>query len=446
MPAPTPSAITRGTLRARLSAALGSSTFWTSAELNGYINEALRMWSVAAAYWRERGTFVTAANTPFYDLTSQVPSLLGHAVTDQDLVTAMEYHLLEPPTPTVWTGTSMFTLSDLTLALQRRRDQFLGETGIFLTQYAPSAQPTPVGRVLMADSLLDVRRATWKTPEGVYSLLHREDERSFNAYLPGWNTNPDTPQAYSMITSPVWEMQLAPLPADKGTIDILGVFAGGDLNPAAGVLMGIPDDFAPYVKWGALADLLGFEGPARDPMRSAYCEQRWREGIQLARMSSTVLHAEIQGVVAPVLSVFDVDQSGSSWMNSAEQPSVVAMAGSNMLAVANVPDAIYSVTVDVVRKAPLPTDDTTALELSYDIADVVLGYAEHLAAFKMGGQEFEATMPMYQRIMLAAALNNDRLRSSAANYDVFAGTALREQKQKPRRASDVKLEPISYEN
>ncbi len=385
MPLPSPSPITRASLRARLTSALGVSAsaaaFWSPDELNLYLAEALRTWNAAAAFWRARGVFQTAANTPFYDLSVQVPLLLANTLTDQDSITAMEYSLLEPPTPTAWTGTSMFSLEDLTRALQRRRDQFLGETGIVLSQYAPSAPPTPVGRVALDDAYLDVRRAAWKTLAGAYNVLWREDEANFNAYMPGWNVNPDAPLAYSMIATPTWQMQLAPIPADKGTLDLLAVLAGEELDPATGVLLGVPDDFEWVVKFGALADLLSFDGPARDPFRAQYCEARWKEGVQLARIWSTVIHAEIQGQTVPVVSVFDLDADGAGWMNTTGQPSMVGMAGANILAAATMPNGVYSVTVDVVRKAIVPTVDAAPIELSYDIADVILGYAEHLAAF-----------------------------------------------------------------
>src|SRR5512137_763605 len=93
---------------------------WSEAELGLWIKEALRTWGALTAYWRERGTFTTTAGTAFYTLPTQLSSLLGYTLYDQDLVTDIEYHLLEPPTPAAWTGTDQFTLSDVSAALQRR--------------------------------------------------------------------------------------------------------------------------------------------------------------------------------------------------------------------------------------------------------------------------------------------------------------------------------------
>ena len=83
----------------------------------------------------------------------------------------MEYHLLEPPTPTAWTGTAMFTLDQFTEALERRRNQFLVETGAVLTEYKPVVTATGDGRVQLQDSILDFRRAAWIDSSGAYSTL-----------------------------------------------------------------------------------------------------------------------------------------------------------------------------------------------------------------------------------------------------------------------------------
>jgi hypothetical protein len=442
---PALNALTFGYFVAGLSARLGS-TFWTDAEQRLYLQEAFRTFNSAAAYFRERGDFKTIAATPFYDLATELPSLLGYTVTDRDLVTLIEYHLLEPPTPAAWTGTSMFDLAEITAALERRRNQFLLETGMVLKWYATNVMPPASGRIALQDSVIDVRRAAWKDADGAYSTLWRDDERNFNSYLPGWNTNPDTPQAYSLMTAPARVMQLAPIPADKGSLDLLVVAAGASLDPSAGVTLGVPDDFAWVLKWGALADLLGQDGPARDPGRSAYCERRWREGVALARLCTTVLQAEVDGQTVPICSVFDFDSGNAGWMNSSGTPSVLGLCAKDMIALADVPDGVHSVTMDVIRKAPVYTADNDPVTLGREEADAIIDYAQHLALFKCGGAEFEATLPHYDRLIRICAAFNEKLNADSANFKSLADTALRETKQRSRRESDLKLEPVVYEN
>src|SRR5208282_926816 len=117
------------------------------------------------------------------------------------------------------------------------------------------------------------------------------------AALPSWETNAATPEMYSTIVSPPLTVQLGPVPINTGQLDIVPVNIGPALNPAAGAtVLGIPDDLSWVVKMGALADLLGTDGLPRDPDRAKYCEDRWQQGCELARINPTIINAEIQGV------------------------------------------------------------------------------------------------------------------------------------------------------
>lgn len=439
--------MTLGDLNSALLTRLGDAdAFWPSAERVLYLQEALRTWNATAQFYRDRSVFQTVAGTAFYDLSTKLPALLGRTITDTAIVELIEYHLIEPPTPAAWTGTDQFTLAAVTGAVERRRDQFLLETGIVLTHPAPTVSAPGTGRVALDGQVIDVRRAAWKSATGTYTHLWRDDEHNLNAYARGWSVNPDTPAVYSMIATPPWRMQIAPVPADVGELDLLTVQIGATLNPAAGVLLGVPDDFAWVVKWGALADLLGEDGPARDTARAAYCETRWREGISLARLAAGVIQAEINGSPVFPCSVNDLDAGYPGWQTSSGAPDVVAAAGLNIIALADVPDGVYSVTLDVVRNAPIPAVDGDTVTIGREEMDVIVDYAQHLACFKMGGAEFEATVPCYERLLRLAAVHNDRLRAQAQNFGPLSKLALRQGKQEPRRKSDAGLEALEYAN
>jgi len=49
-------------------------------------------------------------------------------------------------------------------------------------------------------------------------------------------------------------------------------------------LLPIPANLAWAVKYGIMADMLGKEGEAQDTKRAKYCESRFGEGIELAKM------------------------------------------------------------------------------------------------------------------------------------------------------------------
>jgi hypothetical protein len=436
-------------LRQALAARLGDSgnVFWTDAELGRYTLEALRTWGLYATYWRSRGIFATQQNVAFYDVTStsgssaQMSALLGGSLRDTDLITDICYALMEiqpSGNPLAWNGTSQFLLTDLTTALTRRRDQFLAETGAVLAnQVIPSGVPVD-GRVFVPDTTIDIRRAAWKDDTNAIFTLPRVDELQLDYAMTGWNINRGTPNFWTTIASPPLIVQLAPPPLASGSLDLLTVSSGVTLD-GSGVLLGIPDDFAPVLKWGALADLLGKDGEARDPDRAAYCELRWQQGVELARINPTVIRAEIQGVENIVDDLWALDRALPGWQSqsNASQPTVVGTAGRNMVALANMPDANgYSVTLDVVQKSIVPSVDADSLQVGREVLNVLLDYAEHLAAFKMQGVEWRATDRAMQNLIRHAAIHNEKLQASALFKEIMWPTQRRYGKDLPRRTPD----------
>lgn len=414
------------------------SVFFSSAERVRYLIESLRTWGACSTYWRERGVFNTAPGVPFYDITSasaSMSALLGMTLTDLDLVTDIQYALMET-VGVPWAGTEQFTLDDFTKAIQRRRDQFLAETGAVLTRSVIPAAPPPDGRVALSDAIIDVRRAAWVGADGIVAPLYRSDELQADYGMSGWSINPATPSLYSTIVSPPLTVQLMPVPLDVGQLDLLTVNAGATLDPTIPVLLGIPDDFAWVVKWGAIADLLGRDGIARDPDRAAYGEARWRQGVELARINPTAILAEIQGVDNLMDDLWNVDGAFSGWQTTPGEPTVVATAGRNMVALAQVPDRIYSVTLDVVRNAPVAA---AFVQVGREILDVILDYAAHLAAFKMQGQEWKATARGMDNMLRQAALYNDKLRASALFKEILWPTAHRYQEKHPTRKQEAAI-------
>lgn len=414
---------TFGTLKTALAARLQdpSNVFWADAELGVYIIEALRTWNAMAAWYRDRMTFNTASAQPFYDLSAVSGSLIPYSVTDQALFQTIEYHLLEPVTAGTWSGSEQFNAQDITTALQQRRDQFLLETGCRINHSTQSGGQTPSGRVDLADTVIDVRRLVYLDANGIYTRLWPDDEYIMNAATPGWSVNPGPPAVFSVISTPPVRIQISPIPNISGTLDLLTIDAGAALNPVTGVPLGIPDDFSWAVKFGALMDLLTKDGPPSDPGRAEYCQKRWEEGIALCKLTLSVMFAAIDGVPTHVESVFDLDTYRRGWQgNTLAAPSIAALAGLNMLILADPPDSNpHAVTLDVLRNFPVPAVNADQILVGREELDAILDYSEHLATFKMGGAEFQATLPAYSRMVGLAMNQNARWRAfSKAPADV----------------------------
>ena len=78
---------------------------------------------------------------------------------------------------------------------------------------------------------------------------------------------------------------------------------------------------------------------------------------------------------------------------------------------------LFRSTMDVIRNTPVPVLDADFLQIGREQLDSILDYAEHLAAFKMAGAEFAATVRQSNNFLLAAMQYNWRL-AAAATYAV----------------------------
>lgn len=438
-------ATTFGQAKTQLSEVLGdpSFVFWSNDELGVYIIEALRTWGAAALYWRERGTFNTTAGVPFYNVRVEIPTLLGDTILDTEIVKSIQYKMCEPATGNSWTGTDMFTLDQVTQAIQRRRNQFRLETGMSGMVNYQIASGTPAnGRVALNDRTIDVRRVAFQEIGGTsWVTLWRSDEWAMGAATAnGWAQTPAKPSTYSVLAPPPLTLQLAPVPQATGTLDLLTIETGLDLNPAVGVILGIPDDFAWVIEFGAMCDLLGPDAQTKDSPRAAYCQARWEEGVALGRIYASVVQMQVNAVPIYISALQSLDAGNPTWQASSGQPTIAAAAGLHVFALSPVPDGSYGISADVVRKAPIPAADGDFLQIGREELDSILRYAEHLASFKMGGAEFAATKLQYDGFIRAASIYNERLRANASNFEVLTDRTHLEGSRRPRRLA--KPQPV----
>lgn len=428
------------TLRARLAELLGDTgkVFFTDAELGINIIESLRTWGALTGYWRERGTLSSVANTAFYSLQTALLSggtaLVGHSVTDRDIIQTLQYRLMEPATSqSAWNGTSMFTLDDLRYVIQRCRDQFLLDTGCVVTHSTMNMPAPPIQVVELNDSIIDVRRAVWKRVTAVYSHLWRVDEMELTMALPGWSVNPAVPYAYSVATTRPVQLRIAPPPIDAGTLDLVTVNSGAGLDPAASAtVLGIPDSLSWVIVWGALAVLLDGDGEAADPARAAQASRMYDLGVEIAKSAPVMLHGEINGMPMPLSPIHDADAACGNWQNDTGTPADICIAGPNMIALRPVPDGAYGIVIDVVRNAPIPALDNEYIQAGREYLDAILGYASYLAAFKQGGAEFATALPVVDEFIAAAKNCIGRTAAAVPYASVMTALARYEDQRRPR--------------
>lgn len=415
---------------------------WVLPELRGLIVEAIRTWNALTGHFRDQGVFNTTTGQTFYDLATALPTLRGYTVTDADLVVAIEYALLEPASASIWDGSDMFTLADVVAAIQRRRDQFLLETGIVLTHTTSVVTPTTNGRQPLDQTVMTVRRVALQNVDGV-TPLHREDVWGFTQFAQRWPQQPGRPPAtpfgYSVGETPPLVLQIVPPLSDRCVMDLVTVSKGPALDPVTRVPLGIPDDWTWVVKYGALADLLSTDGLPLDLGRVAYCEARWQQGVQLARTSSIVWAARINNVPVEMAALTEADQYAIRWQSVQGMPRSILTTDSTLLALSPPPNTpavtpSYSVTLDLVRNAPVPITGTDFLQLGEEVLDVIYDYAEHVALTKEGAPSLDATKGLLDRFMRAAGVTVAIDTASTPNLDLLTSQSSRDETQTARTA------------
>lgn len=414
--------------------------------MESYLIESLRTWQAMSAYLSINVPITLTPNTVLFDLIDLVPEI-APSVTDRDLILDIQRALQEPTSATSWIGSDQFNYPQMVAAIQKRLDRFVLETGIRLsiTEQAVAGNP-----VELDDAVIDVRRAMWKTdPEGIYSVMWKADPIQMAAYAPKWSTTSSSlnpPTDYTVGLQLPLTMEITPQPTVAGKVALLTVQSRPTLDPATtATILGIPDDLCWIIKYGALAEILAADGPGEDMARVGYCESRWRDGIQLARVYNTVRNAFINGNPAFIDPLSELDRSTPNWVNSlAGVPQFIGVA-QNILAVSPITDnSNPSVSLDITPKFPVPALGDF-VQVGKENLSVILDYAEHLAHFKEGMSEIQVSQDLLRNMLVLAGVQNDRIRAMIKTLDVMTSLTNRDKHFNTRRATDSSLQEIAYQ-
>lgn len=410
-----------------------NNVFWKDAENKLYLAEALRTWNALTEQWNADFAFSASPGTVWYDLSTLAGSPRVRTLTDSYLYILMQYHLLEPPTGSgAWTGTSQFSLSDLQGALQRRRDEVIQASGCNLSELTPMPSTPNVRRTYFGDSTLEPRRVRFVPDSGSAVTLTREDTIAFDAFEPDHLQTSQFPSSWSVVTGPPLAMDVDTAPNVPGTYDVISLQAGAVFAPPVAMLLGVPDDWSWLPKWGALADLLGRDSEATDRQRADYCLKRYMAGIQIMQASNWLVSATIGGVPVDTPALKDMDGFSPEWQdNLSAWPSLV-QAGMDFAAPCPVPAVLTGVSMILVGNAPIPVLDGDFVQVSRDVFDAILDYAQVLASFKQGGAEFAATIDLERNFFTVAAQTNRRLMDMALFRDMAGLEGRRQDIAQPR--------------
>lgn len=428
---------------------------WSEAELNLYIAEALRFWNCLTQAWIEdwatNYTQPDPATLLAWQSTGNSLNVLAgsnptspryQTLTDSDVYTVAQYHLLEPPNGNAtWTGTSQFALSDFTQALQRRRDAILQATACNIAPLPTVISITPgTNRIQLPDapgqSVLDLRRIRFVPAAGFGSpsTLYRDDGMAFEFFHNNYQQDFGTPLAWDVLSGPPLYLTFDNKPNVPNTLDTLFMLSGGIITPPADSPLLMPDDWYWVLKFGMMADLLSKEAESIDLQRAQYCEKRFQEGLKLMMAMPWLTQAFINGVPVDTPSVIEADDWDNEWQSNPNALTEIVRGGIDLFAVSPAipPGGTVGVTLSLVANAPIPASDGDFIQVSRDVLNAILDEAQHLAAFKHGGQEFMESMPLHESFIQAALKTNARLRESGIFATVLRPPVSRQEEAMPR--------------
>jgi hypothetical protein len=205
--------------------------------------------------------------------------------------------LLEPRTNGQSVQSSMWSVDEWKAAINESQRNFLRDTEVVVTHQGFRGDTnTGIGVVPGTEAVglpqgtISVERVAWITfdtqnPAQVEAVneLPRDDAWTLDIGDSGWEADQQpAPTEYTESIPAPLTIYLSHPPSDIGSIDLMSISLPAALSNT-GVAIGVPDVFAQYLVYGALAILLSKSGEAFDPVRSDYCLARYTEGVALAK-------------------------------------------------------------------------------------------------------------------------------------------------------------------
>lgn len=202
------------------------------------------------------------------------------ATTDLDQLTEIQAVLQEDAV--FFNG--IWTTAEVVAYFNQRQYRFLVETKLLASTITLGWIAGEPQQPLPPDWIATIAAAWHDLASGIWTPLPRSDFFEMDHLTgPEGAATVQFPQAYrDGDTTDTLTIGVTPAPQSAGEVALVYVALSETLD-GTGQLIGIPDDWVPYLKYGVLADMLAKDGRGRDLLRARYCEQRWQEGIVLAQ-------------------------------------------------------------------------------------------------------------------------------------------------------------------
>ena len=206
-------------------------------------------------------------------------------MTDTDLLSDLQYALIEPPDGgATWPG-EVWTRAEVLDALDSAARDLVRETHLCVQRVE---QPVLAGtlRLPLPADWLATAYLVWRAADGTRTPLGPVDAFEGDLATPGWETAPGLPLGYADLDGPTLTLRLVPTPAFAGTLELLYIARPVDVTATApGAPLPLASEFTSALKYAALGTLLRKVGRLLDDERAHYAERRY----QLTQTATAIL-------------------------------------------------------------------------------------------------------------------------------------------------------------
>ena len=206
------------------------------------------------------------------------------STTDQQVLSWLQRKVAEPDSSGVSWPTGRWGLTEVLAYMNERQSRFLRDTAVYMGIPLESPVIAYATDVTFDQGILGPYRVTWLADDGTTAPIYPGSLFGLDMVDAGWPAHAEVrPRIYaSQADVPVLKIRLGPPSFNNGRVRVLGTSIVSVLA-GAGDILSIPDDYVPWYRYGVLADMLGKNGRAQDLPRASYCQQRFTEGVDVAK-------------------------------------------------------------------------------------------------------------------------------------------------------------------
>lgn len=201
--------------------------------------------------------------------------------TDQQLLADVQRLMIEPVIDGGLSWLSgLWTLDEVLGYANQRQQRFLADTclvGGWLQQTALAQEQQTV-----SEDTIFIKHAVFEDEDGACTPLLPLSRYSADLAVPTWQAGGTQPLGFLFEQTGTRELSIVPPPAAAGLLHLFAILLAETLD-RSGILLTVPDEWVPTVRFGIMADMFGKQGRAYDEARAQYCETRWQEGVDSAR-------------------------------------------------------------------------------------------------------------------------------------------------------------------